>query len=202
MNQKNNSVIFDPNNAIIHDYQYINSKKELLMLSLTKFFSIKENLDKILLIITGKSKISLRILDWFVTNYSKKYNIRYNITHNDKIKNFIVYLDYKSQLKAYSKKSFDPFCRRERILFIDQDNNEIITTVGQFNFFKWAIENDILKYVDENQEVIENDMNSSLKKIQLKKDDNKKKRRKKTSLSVSAIKSINKHNISIMVQFD
>lgn len=191
-------------NAVVQDYHCVNSKKELLMLSLTKFFSIKENLDKILLIIMGKSKISLRILDWFVTNYSKKYNIRYDILNKttNKEKNFIVYLDYKSQLKAYSKRQFDPFCRRERILFIDQDNNEIITTVGQFNFFRWAIENDILKYVEENQDAIENDMNSSLKKIQLKKDDNKKKRRKKTSLSISAIKSINKHNVSITVLFD
>ena len=199
---QNSHIILDKNNAVIHDYQFINSKKELLMLSLTKFFSIKENLDKILLIITGKSKISLRILDWFVTNYSKKYNIRYNIACNDKIKNFIVYLDYKSQLKAYSKKSFDPFCRRERILFIDQDNNEIITTVGQFNFFRWAIENDILNYITQNYEIIENDMNNSLRNLYKKKEGDDKNRRKRTELSISATKTVNKHNVSIIIQFD
>ena len=63
-------------------------------------------------------------------------------------------MDYKNQLKAYSKKQFDPFCRRERIIinisdlswkiFDDKDDNkckdnELITTVGQLNFFKWFI---------------------------------------------------------------
>jgi hypothetical protein len=109
------------------------------MKSLINFFKKRDNLDQVIPIITGKSKISLRILDWFVTNYSKKNNIHYQISLNNKPKNFIVYLDYKSQLKAYSKKAFDPFCRRERISFIDHDNNELITTVGQINFFRWSI---------------------------------------------------------------
>ena len=125
----------------------ISSKKDLLMQSLINFFATKENLDKVIPIITGKSKISLRILDWFVTNYSKKNNISYEIELNNKKKNFIVYLDYKSQLKAYSKKQFDPFCRRERISFFDHSNTELVTTVGQLNIFRWAIENDIINNI-------------------------------------------------------
>ena len=55
----------------------ISSKKDLLMESIIQFFAIKENLDNVKYIINGndnknKNKISLRILDWFVTNYSKK----------------------------------------------------------------------------------------------------------------------------------
>jgi hypothetical protein len=171
------------------------------MQSLINFFTNRENLDQIIPIITGKSKISLRILDWFVTNYSKKNNIHYQITINDKIKNFIVYLDYKSQLKAYNKKTFDPFCRRERISFIDHDNNELITTVGQLNFFRWAIENNILEYIRENYDIIENDMNNSLRNLYKKKNGDDK-RRKRTELSISATKTVNKHNVSIIVQFD
>ena len=55
------------------------------MESLINFFSIKENLDRIKPIINGtddmknKPKMSLRILDWFVTNFSKKYNISYQV---------------------------------------------------------------------------------------------------------------------------
>lgn len=186
----------------------ISSKKDLLMESLIHFFSIKENLDRVKPIINGndnsknKHKISLRILDWFVTNYSKKYNISYQVDLNNKTKNFIVYLDYKAQLKAYSKKQFDPFCRRERILFFDHECKEIITTVGQLNFFRWSLDNKILDYIVDNFTIIENDMNNSLRNLYKKKDLDDTTRRKRTELSISATKTVNKHDVSIIVQFD
>jgi len=183
-------------------FKIISSKKDLLMQSLINFFINRDNLDQVIPIITGKSKISLRILDWFVTNYSKKNNVHYQIILNNKTKNFIVYLDYKAQLKAYSKKQFDPFCRRERISFIDHDTNELITTVGQLNFFRWAIENDILNYITLNYDIIENDMNNSLRNLYKKKEGDDKNRRKRTELSISATKTVNKHNVSIIIQFD
>ena len=191
----NNS--YNKNYGISINYNAVSSKKYLLMQSLIFFFSDRNNLDKIIPIISGKSDISLRILDWFVTNYSKKNNTHYLIEE----KNFIVYLDYKSQLKAYSKRQFDPFCRRERISFIDHDNNEIITTVGQLNFFRWSIENKIIEYIIENYNIIESDMNNSLRNL-YKKKDGENKRRKRTELSISATKTVNKHNVSIIVQFD
>ena len=49
-----------------------NCKQDLLMQSLINFFSTKKNMNVILPIINGKSKISLRLIDWFVTNYCKK----------------------------------------------------------------------------------------------------------------------------------
>lgn len=189
-------------NCSINNFKIISSKKDLLMQSLINFFTNRNNLDQVIPIITGKSKISLRILDWFVTNYSKKNNIHYQVELENKLKNFIVYLDYKSQLKAYSKKQFDPFCRRERISFIDHDSNELITTVGQLNFFRWAIENNILEYIKENYLIIENDMNNSLRNLYKKKDSTNSSRRKRTELSISATKTVNKHNVSIIVQFD
>ena len=189
-------------NCTINNFKIISSKKDLLMQSLINFFTNRVNLDQVIPIITGKSHISLRILDWFVTNYSKKNNIHYQVQIENKIKNFIVYLDYKSQLKAYSKRQFDPFCRRERISFIDHDNNELITTVGQLNFFRWAIENNILEYIKENYDIIENDMNNSLRNLYKKKNGEENSRRKRTELSISATKTVNKHNVSIVVQFD
>ena len=140
-------------------------------------------------------------MDWFVTNYSKKNNISYEIELNNKKKNFIVYLDYKSQLKAYSKKQFDPFCRRERISFFDHSNTELVTTVGQLNFFRWAIETNIINYIIENFSLIENDMNNSLRNL-YKKTEGDSNRRKRTELSISATKTVNKHDVSIIVQFD
>ena len=223
-------------------------KECLLMNQLTQFFNKIDHLNKMIPIIQSTSQISLRMIDWFITNYAKTKNISYL----SKNQNFRVHHNYKSQLKAYSKKRFDPFCRRERIAFqynfldinnnnennnkliyiysntnkfeendkiiwenfiklhtnimeintdnINNNNNNIlekvqnlnlpviikidslsniveysfnkldinsltnfcqetiITTVGQLNFFRWAIENNILDYINNNYSIIEQDM--------------------------------------------
>ena len=171
----------------------ISGKQALLMIPLTKFFCKTKNMNNVLSILNGKSKISLRIIDWFVTNYSKKYNTIYNINKYRKdekerkqesacdnlFKNqFIVYTNYKCQLKAFSKKQFDPFCRRERICFYYNKNNSIITTVGQLNFFKWALENNVIDYINENLQEIEEDMNNSMKRVYSGRTQKKKRRTK------------------------
>lgn len=180
----------------------VNSKINLLILSLTKFYNKNNNLNKLLPIINGESNISLRLIDWFVTNYSKKNNISYILKKKKLDTNFIVYLDYKSQLKAYSKKQFDPFCRRERINFYDNNNNKIITTIGQLNFFRWIIENKILDYINENFKIIEDDMITSLRNLYKKKDCDKNIRRKRHELSINATRTINKHDVKIVIDFN
>ena len=179
-------------------------KQDLLMSSLSEFFHNKQNLNKITPIIDGKSAISLRILDWFVTNYAKKYNIAYTLESDGIVKKFIVHSNYKSQLKAYSKKLFDPFCRRERITFQDHSYNSFTTTAGQLNFFRWVIENNIIEYILENISIIEEDMNSSIRHLYKKNEDelSEKKRRKRKELSISASKSVNKHKVDIVIDFE
>ena len=110
--------------------QEIQSQEQWVLYRLERFYTDK-NTECVGDILSGKSNLSLRLIDWFVTNYSKKYNISYMTKNN---KHVIVYLSYKSHLKAYSKKMFDPFCRWKRIKFHEMD-----TTVGQLNFFEWAI---------------------------------------------------------------
>lgn len=191
-----------------------NVKQNLLMNSLETFFKKKENLDVIMPIINGQSKISLRVMDWFVTNYSKKNNISYlinkdgniinSISDNQTGKEFVVYLDYKLQLKGYQKKQFDPFCRRSRINFYYDGDKSLVTTVGQLNFFRWTIQNSVLTYISEHLEEIESDMNTCYKAIyNLEKNpDTKSKRRKRQELSISATKKLNKSNVKIFVSFD
>ena len=188
----------------------VTNKQELLMVKLTKFFCNPKNIEQMVPIINSKSSISLRIIDWFVTNYSKKFNISYHNVNKKKVDNkvsrqFIVYLNYKKQLKAYSKKEFDPFCRRERITFYFTKDKFITTTVGQLNFFRWAIINNVLKYITKNLNDIETDMNISLKnvqKIDIVCEKSAKRRKKRQELSVSATKKVNKHNVKIVVQFE
>ena len=175
------------------------TRETLLFQSLIKFYSIKSNLDTLLPIIEQKSNISLRILDWLVTNYSKKYNVTYEIYKNG-IKNlFFIYLSYKNQLKAYSKKYFDPFCRRNRIVInlstlSDERSGTITTTIGQLNFFRWFIENKLLSYVLINVNKIDEDMNITLK--------TNSKDYKRKALSNSNVKNINIISNKFIVSFD
>lgn len=68
-----------------------------------------------------------------------------------------MYSSYKSQLRAYSKRYFDPFQRKSRISFTVKGVS-IRTTIGQCNFFRWAIYNDVIKYAVDNYARIEADM--------------------------------------------
>ena len=215
-------------------------KQNLILEKLKLFYENKSNMKQLLDIINSNSKISLRIIDWFVTNYSKKnfvvipvkktsYVMGEKLTTKTRKKttkttevDINVFLNYKAQLKSFSKKQFDPFCRRERISFKYNENDSVVTTVGQLNFFKWAIENDILKYIGNNLKDIEEDMNQNIKKPAGKKKKSSKKgecsqkkqppktvnssppsqRKKRRELSTSAVKSLNKHGGTIVLSFD
>jgi hypothetical protein len=140
------------------------TQNDLLTAKLLTFFKRNdfEPLKIMLDVINGESAISLRIIDWFSTNYAKKNYTVYAIPENGSKpeRRFKVYLDYKLNLKAYSKKRFDPFCRWDRIAFPYLNNSYIQTTVGQLNFFKWAIDNQVIHYIEANYRDIEHDMNS------------------------------------------
>mgnify|MGYP001369916490 CR=1 FL=1 len=175
------------------------TQNSILLNNLLAFYKTNNNLDKMLNIINGQSSISLRIVDWFVTNYAKKYYTVYDINK----KRFKVYNDYKLKLRAYSKKRFDPFCRWDRISIPYTENTHIQTTIGQLNFFKWAIECNVIKYIEENYETIEKDMNSrnSASKRETITNSNKT-RKKREELSISASKSIKKEDVEIILKFD
>lgn len=137
------------------------TQNDLLLNNLLSFYRNDNNLQKMINIINGNSDISLRIVDWFATNYAKKYFTVYQIKKNETLIRFKVYMDYKLQLKAYSKRRFDPFCRWDRISipYNEIDGEYIQTTLGQLNFFKWAFENGIIDYVTKHYKEIEDDMN-------------------------------------------
>jgi len=184
------------------------TQNDLLLKNLMVFYKTEnnDNLDKMLKIITGESKISLRIVDWFATNYAKKFYTLYTIdqTVDNIARRFKVYDDYKLKLKAYSKKRFDPFCRWDRISIPYKNGTFIETTIGQLNFFKWALENNVVEFIEDNYDIIEKDMNnrnstSKRKEIIV---DNSKTRKKREELSISATKSIKKEKVEIVVQFN
>ena len=183
---------------------------DVLLTSLHNYYKNEKNMKKLLEVI-NENKVSLRIIDWFVTNYSKKKNIYYEI-YKDKegelifqsdgnilYKQFNTYYSYKSQLKSFNKKKFDPFCRKNRIIFECKNGNKIETTIGQLNFFKWAIDNLVIEYIINNYSDIENDMNECTTKIKQKKEFNGRKQRQE--LSKSASRGLNLNNRKVILDF-
>ena len=168
-----------------------NEKNNLLMNKIKIYFDNENNKNILIKILNNDYNISLRVIDWFVTNYCKKKNIFW-IENNTR---FVVYLSYKLQLKAYSKKYFDPFCRRERMYFYYKNNNYIETTVGQLNFFKWIIEHNIINYIKNNYDNIEKDMQNTIK-LDLEKTI------KRRQLSKSATKTVNIDESKIIINFE
>jgi len=178
------------------------TQNSLLLQNLLAFYEIGDNMETMLNIINGESRISLRIVDWFATNYAKQKFTVYDLDNGTRFK---VYTDYKLKLRAYSKKRFDPFCRWDRINIPYKEGKCIQTTLGQLNFFKWALENDVIKYIRENYGDIENDMNnrnSTSKRRTATSSSGQKTRKKREELSVSASKSIKKETVSIEIKFD
>jgi hypothetical protein len=203
------------------------TQNDLLMTNLMKFYDEDNNLEKMLKIINGESPISLRIIDWFATNYAKKFFTVYEVGANRRFK---VYVDYKLKLKAYSKRRFDPFCRWDRITIPYSSGTFIQTTIGQLNFFKWALENGVVAYIEKNYGTIEDDMNARNSTSRrnnaglMSQEDtdadldavppnvnaalssngngNNKTRKKREELSISATKSIKKETVEIVVSFN
>lgn len=186
---------------------------DLLLNSLEEFYQGR-NAEELVKILNNQKNVSLRSIDWFITNYSKKKNIHYTIykdsfdnptfqSNNSFHTNLNVFQSYKSQLKAYSKKKFDPFCRRDRIEF--QCGHEIVeTTIGQLNFFRWAISNLITDYILLHKKEIEVDMNTCLKNMKLNGSLMKKNglRKRRQELSLSATRGLSRNNISVTLDFD
>ena len=176
------------------------TQNKLLLTNLINYYTDKNKLNKMLSIINGESYISLRIVDWFATNYAKKHYTVYQLDENTRFK---VYVDYKLRLKAYSKKRFDPFCRWDRITIPNDENSAIQTTIGQLNFFRWAMENKVIDYIEANYKNIENDMNSrnSTSKNKSISTSNKKTGKKREELSYSAAKSFHKEDVKLTLHF-
>lgn len=139
------------------------TSQELLKLKGNEeFYDNNENYKKFINIISGESQISIRLIDHFVTKYSKYNKCNYKLNENEKEVVFNVYFDYKNQLKHFQKTHFDPFSRGDRIPFF-MGQTCIITTIGQLNFFKWFISRKIYDYLVEKRNEVFDDMNKKNK---------------------------------------
>lgn len=173
----------------------LSKQESVLVKQLSKFYN--DNIKYFILlneIIDGENAISRRTFEYFVTKYSDIKKISYKVDNCD----FNVYNSYKIQLKKYHKKYFDPFGRGERIPFFMNDDC-ILTTIGQLNFYKWFFTNNIYDYCFTNYESIQREL------LNVKKTSKKKKSVKKPKISSPSYPRIRQEysdDKPIVVSFD
>jgi len=188
---------------------FFKSKKELMFYKMiNNFFKQckKEDIEKMVTIITKSEPISLRLLDWFITKYSKK---TIGIEIGGEKQTFDVHISYKAQLRSFKKRQFDPFKRAEPRKFnyyYDKNDKEkkVTTTLAQLNFFKWAITNGILIYVEKNLAQINKEMSNSNEDKKKKDKKDKKKLKDKNVVKLSATKTVDVKNdqVELIISFD
>jgi hypothetical protein len=147
-------LTIDENNNKVIQLLNLNIQETIILRAVEKYFIDENNFDILKTIISGENIISRRTIEYFVTKYSHIKNITYFIEFLDKKVKFNVYSSYKDKLKCHKKKYFDPFGRGDRIPFFSNDSC-IITTIGQLNFYKWFITNNIYKYCLDNHNKIQ-----------------------------------------------
>lgn len=207
------------------------SQQNWLLSELLVFYQNKDYLEIVKKIVnreftvpssSSNKKVSIRIVNWFVTNYAKQHFTVYENAGE----RFFVWTRFRSAEDGYSKEMFDPYCRKDRIIIPYDETTQIVTTIGQLNFFKWAIVNNVIDYIVANYDDITKDMNlrltqknkhsitvDSLSSISSMDTDeslasttgstnnNTKTRKKREELSVSACLSIRKEFVPIKITF-
>ncbi len=172
------------------------------------FYDNPDNADKFISIISGDSQISIRLIDHFITKFSKYNKCSYKLNENDKDVIFNVYFDYKNQLKHFQKTHFDPFSRGDRIPFF-MKNTCIITTIGQLNFFRWFISKKIFEYLMTKKDEVFDDMNkkNKVEKKNINKISKQIKIKEKMPLEnpkkpIMMVNNIDKKTVKILVSFE
>lgn len=156
----------------------------------------------------GKSTASARILDWLVTNYSKKNDIR--ICKDLNSAPFNIHSEYKSTSAMWKRARFDPFRRgvktknrkhKEYWVYFECNGKVYQTKVGQLNFLRWADQNGVLAYAEQNKDQIAADMNITCKKHKHNKLQNNQKQ-KRSELSQAAGVSCSIYTKPVTMQLD
>ncbi len=188
-------------NGVVFKKLNLTSQEILLLKSLEEFYHNNPFFNLLVEIIDGTSMISRRTFEYFVTKYSHNHNVSYEIEEKGIKQNFIVHSSYKDQLKAHKKKYFDPFGRGERIPFF-ANNDCVITTIGQLNFYRWFFTKKIFDYCLNNYNIIQNELLSN-KNVKKRSKTFNKKRVSSVKKQISYIKiECNNENDDIVVSFD
>lgn len=140
---------------------FVKPKQQLLLEQIHAFFTDDMLRATLMLFLEadqgGTGAVSKRDMDWLVTNYSKKYEVRYEWRTKAgwPAELVCVHDSYHCFLRQFRRGLFDIFCRGQRVYFCmaDADTGELAqyeTTVGQLHFLKWAHTYGVLAYLMRN----------------------------------------------------
>lgn len=164
--------------------QFLDDQHVQLLSELSRYYTEPVLRSTIIPYVEEKS-LSLRLLDWTCTNYSKSKGVKYVVEHEESGEKEVVYLHslYKTYLKIFKRRLFDVFRRKKLIyFFLERDgggepsSSLCSTTVGQLNYFKWAVRYKVPQYTQAHRGEIEKHMNESISRSKILKNLTKQKR--------------------------
>ena len=115
-----------------------------------------ETIGAILPYIDHKGPVSLRIIEWFVTNFSKLHHPE-------------IYRKYISFRAIWKRPLFDCFARqgpKSARIYLHFEEKKHPTTVAQLHYLLWAHRNGVLEYCVAHETAIEDHMVGTLKQNQ------------------------------------
>lgn len=185
----------------VFHYTTVQPRQLSIMQRIEPFFTPAVVCDTLRPLVNQQSAISLRALDWLVTNYAKKHNVVCKSTRGGI---FNIFHGYKVALNHFRRRNFDPFRRRARIhLFVD-GVSVCESTVGQCNFVHWACCNGVMAYAVEHAQEIEADMNraSAIHKAERRTQKNNGVPHRRKELSPAPLSKCSIYNIVTRVSFN
>lgn len=139
--------------AVIDDHRVLPARMKMLLDELVEFYKNGTFESVVLPIIHKREPLPLRDIDWLVTNYSHAFPVVYEDPVNPNGSPFNVSASYKRTEEVWKKHLFDPFQRKERILFT-AGGQQYETTIAQLNFFRWAITYKVIDWAAEHKDEI------------------------------------------------
>lgn len=142
---------------IVDDATRLTGKESLLLRRLQEEYTPRLLEEVLKPLVTQTSPVSLRVLDWSVTNFCKENNVVCLSSVPGQTTN--VHHAYRSTLAHWKRTLFDPFRRKKRIQV--RIGGEVYdTTLGQANFCLWSYTTGVLAYVIGHVDAIEAHMNA------------------------------------------
>jgi hypothetical protein len=108
----------------------------------------------------GGIGVSLRALEWFVTNYARRKCVFVSARVDGDVVPRRISSLYRQSLAVYGRRLFDPFNRSRRVL-VEAANGEVLkSSCGQLNFIHWAEENGVIAMARSLKLDLEHDMSN------------------------------------------